>query len=233
MHWSGRSIWRGPLGTAAALTALAAPIPATADPIVDPSEPTPVTSTTPTPTTPTPAPPTPGPPTPAPTTTPRAELTPSGHPSASRSPAPSASAAFSSTRAPAVRAVAVAGPPTLTVTAAGSPVAGHFFEDVGAYAMAGSASGVATGTTVAIYRRTVSQLTWGLFAVTTTDAGGRYAASVPVRDVNTYLFIATVGGAPDQTGILASGRLTVQVADSSVVMNPVVRSIDSLRDPRI
>jgi hypothetical protein len=112
-------------------------------------------------------------------------------------------------------------------------VAGHFFEDVGAYALSGSAAGVGAGTVVTVYRRASSQPNWNVFTRATTDSRSRYGASVPVRERDTFVFLATMSGAPSQTGVLASNSVSARVEDSSVLMNPVVKSIDTLRNPTI
>ncbi len=121
---------------------------------------------------------------------------------------------------------------SLSVAAAGSPVPGRFFQDIGSYAFSGLASGLPDGTALEIYRHT-PETGWQRFAGAGVVRSGAYAVSVPVTALGTFTFASTTGGAPGSGDEVASNQVKVLVADSAIVLDAPAATIDSLKNPTL
>ena len=118
---------------------------------------------------------------------------------------------------------------SLTVGSTGGPQPGQFFEDLGAYAFSGHATGLTDAGRIEIYRRTVTA-DW----VKVTSAGlvsGDYATTVPVTQAGTFTFVTTSGGSPGSGDEVQSAAVTVTVADSTLTLDAPPASLDALQDP--
>lgn len=194
---------------------------ATASPSPTPTaSPTPSSSSTgsPLPATPSPAPSTAVPPSPAPS-----------------SPAPSSPVSASPDRTAADGTAAdrtAAAALTLRVVASGSPVAGQFYEDIGRFAFSGTATGIAEGARLEVYRRAVGSTAWGRVAQASVSQG-RYSASLLVQAKGAYAFVTTTGGVPGSGDGVASPQAAVTVRDSSISLDRPASSVDSLTSPTL
>lgn len=119
---------------------------------------------------------------------------------------------------------------TLTVTAGGTPQPGRFFEDIGYFALSVT-RGRPAGTTVELYIFDAAAKAWRRFTVAAVDVAGRYQARRNVERAGTVSFRATEGGVPGAAGVITSNQVNVQVANSFVVLNPPVASIDAVQNP--
>jgi hypothetical protein len=106
-----------------------------------------------------------------------------------------------------------------------------FWSDIGKYAFRGSASGLADGAPIEIYRRS-GNAAWARLATTSLHSGG-YAVDSPVLSPGTFSFVATSGGAPGTGDALSSNSVTVTVSHSTVRFDRPVARIDSLKNPRL
>lgn len=176
---------------------------------------TPSSSSTgsPLPVTPSPAPSTPVPPSPAPS-----------------SPAPSSPAPSTPVSASPERAAAAA--LTLRVLASGSPVAGQFYEDIGQFAFSGTATGIAEGARLEVYRRAAGSTAWNRVAQASVSQG-LYSASLLVQAKGVYTFVTTTGGASGSGDGVASPQATVTVRDSSIGLDKPASSVDALTSPTL
>ena len=198
-------------GTLAALLAVAPP-PAHAE---SPSPgPTPVSSPASTP-----APGTPAPASPDPSSSASATAAPTAAPT-SESPGRSSAAAADEVGL------------TLRVAASGSPVKDRFFQDLGRFGFSGTATGLAEGTAVEVYRRTAGATTWSRVAGTTVSQGA-WSASLPVTAIGVVTFVATTGGAPGSGDELTSPQVQVSVADARLTLDKPAATVDSLKKPAL
>jgi hypothetical protein len=106
-----------------------------------------------------------------------------------------------------------------------------FWSDIGRYAFRGSATGLADGGSIEIYRRSAST---GWTRLTTAQlASGAYAVDQPVLGHGTFTFVATSGGAPGTGDAVSSNAVTVTVNNSTVRLDRPVGQIDALKNPRL
>jgi hypothetical protein len=122
---------------------------------------------------------------------------------------------------------------SLAVTAAATPVAGHYFEDIGRFAITGSVGADSVGATVTVYRRAGAGTAWSKAADATSDAAGAFSLSVPVTERGAFTFAATIGGSPTAATAVVSNQVGVTVENSYVSLNKLVGSIDSLKNPTV
>lgn len=211
------------LTLALASTSLAHADPSTAAPSNPaPSNPVP-SSPAALPSTPAPAAPTPAAPTPSEST---------GGAATPASPAPSRPMTPSpSTSRPSVKTQADSAAITLEVASSGGPVAGAFYQDLGAYAISGPVSGVADGTPVEIARRTATT-DYVKFA-TAKVSGGRFSVRVPVTTGGTFTFRASTAAGGDGETPVTSNLVAVVVADATVALAKPVTTTDSLVNPTL
>jgi len=208
---------------------VAAPVPAlagTPSPVPAPS-PSSSTAASPTPTDPTP--------TPSSTSTSPTPSASASDPGARPSPAPSTSSP-SSTGTPGDAGAdhpsrtAADGPAlTLSVTSSGSPVAGRFYQDIGRFVFSGTATDLATGSPVEVYRRAAGATGWRRVASTSVTAGGTFRVTLPVQARGMVTFAATTGGAPGSGDEVDSPRVQVTVRDATVSLAGPVR-VDALKN---
>jgi hypothetical protein len=122
---------------------------------------------------------------------------------------------------------------SLAVAATGTPVAGHYFEDIGRFAISGSVGADDATATVTVFRRAGAATTWTKVADATSDAAGAFGLSVPVTERGAFTFAATIGGSPTAATAVVSNLVGVTVENSYVALNKVVGSIDSLENPTV
>ncbi|MCW2812347.1 MAG: hypothetical protein JWP61_2805 [Friedmanniella sp.] len=143
------------------------------------------------------------------------------------SPTPTAAAPT-----PAGRPQAAADAATLSLDV--QPVDGPvpaFYQDLGAYGISGTSSGLPDGAPVEVYRRT-GDGPWAVVAQTQVVAAA-YAVRLPVQAQGSMTFQATTGGPPGAGDAVQSPALTVLVADSSVTLDRPAGTVDSLVSPLI
>jgi hypothetical protein len=199
-------------GTIAALLVVA-PVPVQAEtPSPTPTSPTSSPSVSPSPV-----------PAPTPIATPSVELTPT------RAPDPAATVAPGAGRDRVAKAAARA--LTLQVAPAGSTVTSGFYQDVGRFAFSGSATGLADGTALEVYRRRGNATTWSRVARTTVTQG-RYQAALPVTGIGAVTFASTTGGAPGSGDEVSSPMVQVSVRDARLLLDRPANT-DSLKNPRL
>ncbi len=136
----------------------------------------------------------------------------------------------SSTRAARAQAGAQAPTLTLAVRPVGGPVAA-FYQDLGAYGIGGTTTGVPDGTPVEVYRR-AGPGAWSKVAETRVTTAA-YAVRLPVQALGSFTFQTTPGGAPGGGDAVQSKPVTVVVADSKVVLDRPVSTVDSLKAPTV
>lgn len=211
------------LGSASVALTLTLALASTSLAQADTPSPTPASPTA-VPSTPAAAPPTPAEPT-------ASVAAPSS--SAPSSPAPSAPTTDSpSNNSPSVKTQADSAAITLAVGSTGGPVAGAFYQDLGAYAISGQVSGVADGTPVVIARRTAST-DLAKFA-TATVKGGRYSVRIPVTSAGgTFTFRASTAAGGDGETPVTSNLVEVTVRDATLALDKPVTKIDSLVNPTL
>jgi hypothetical protein len=107
-----------------------------------------------------------------------------------------------------------------------------FWSDIGKYAFRGSASGLANGAPIEIYRRSSTSTAWTRLT-TGQLTSGAYAVDYPVQSHGTFTFIATSGGAPGTGDAVSSNSVTVTVHRSTITFNRPVDQIDALKNPRL
>ena len=107
-----------------------------------------------------------------------------------------------------------------------------FWSDIGKYAFRGSASGLANGAPIEIYRRSSTSTAWTRLTTGQLTSGG-YAVDYPVQSHGTFTFIATSGGAPGTGDAVSSNSVTVTVHRSTITFNRPVDQIDALKNPRL
>ena len=128
-------------------------------------------------------------------------------------------------------AVKADGSLSLSVESTGGPVADRFFQDIGSYSFAGSASDLNDGTEIEIYRRSTSS---GWILQTSTQlSNGDFSVTMPVRERGTFTFIATTGGLPGSGDEISSNEVTITVEDSKITLGEPVAKIDSLKNPTV
>jgi hypothetical protein len=187
--------------------------------------PVPVQAETPSPTPASPA----SSPSVSPSATPTPTAAPSVEPTPTRAPDPAATVRPGTRRDGVAKAAARA--LTLQVAPAGSTVTNGFYQDVGRFAFAGSATGLADGTALEVYRRLGNATTWSRVARTTVTQG-RYQAALPVTGIGAVTFASTTGGAPGSGDEVSSPLVQVSVRDARLLLDKP-RSIDSLKNPRL
>jgi len=155
--------------------------------------------------------------TPALSPAPAATPTPEGTPSTTSSPSP--------TRTPDTRAAAADDPAaalTLVVAPRGGPVADAFYEDLGTFALSGTAA-LADGSEVVVERRDGGVWT----SVASASVSGRaYAVSLPVEAAGTTTFRARATGT--EGADVVSAEVGVEVQDSRVTVSASSK-VDSLK----
>jgi hypothetical protein len=161
----------------------------------------------------------------SPALTPAAASTPT--PDATASPAATARPSTAQDEVPEAEAAAL----TLQVMPGGSTVTSGFFQDVGRFAFSGTASGLADGTALEVYRRTGSATSWSR-VVRTTVTQGRYTAALPVTGIGAVTFAATTGGAPGSGDEVSSPLVQVSVRDARLLLDRPA-STDTLKNPRL
>ncbi len=123
---------------------------------------------------------------------------------------------------------------SLAVVATGTPVPGHFYQDIGRYAMSGSVGADDATATVTIYQRPATgSTTWTKVATTTSDATGRFTTSLAVTSYGSFVFAATIGGSPTGATAAVSNLVKITVENASIAMKKPATSIDSLTDTTI
>jgi hypothetical protein len=122
---------------------------------------------------------------------------------------------------------------TLAVAPAGSPVAGRYFSDLGSFAFSGTVGAQDATHTVAIYRRATGATSWQKLAQPTSAADGSFTATVPVTDAGAFTMAASISGPPSDDDAIVSNEIAVTVERSTVTMDKLVGSIDSLKDPTV
>jgi D-alanyl-D-alanine carboxypeptidase len=128
-------------------------------------------------------------------------------------------------------AASATGSLSLSVESTDGPVADHFFQDIGSYTFAGTATDMNDGAQIQIYRRGTTS-GWSLQTATQLNNGG-YSATMPVRERGTFTFVSTTGGAPGSGDEISSNEVTITVADSKITLDVPVAKIDSLKNPTI
>lgn len=165
---------------------------------------------------------------PSPTPAPGPSSTPGGTPAPTGAPAPTPEPSPAPQREQQLAGESAL--PSLAVAAGDTPVPGRFFEDIGRYLFSGTV-GADNGTaTVGLYRREAAGGAWSRIATPRADPGGTFAASLPVQARGSFLFAATLGGAPGAAGSVSSPPVAVTVENSSIALTAPARSIDSLKD---
>ena len=163
-------------------------------------------------------------PTPTPAVTPTPTPSPTGAVTPARPAAPSEPAEE--------QASAADGPAlTLKVTPTGTTVRKGFFQDVGRFAFGGTATDLAEGSDVEVYRRSAGTTSWTRVARTTVQ-DGRYHAELAVTAIGVVTFAATSGGAPGSGDEVSSPLVQVTVADARLLLTQP-RSTDALKNPRL
>jgi hypothetical protein len=187
--------------------------------------PVPVHAETPSPTAASPA----SSPSASPSATPTPTVTPTVAPTPTRTPDPAG------TVRPAPRRDQVAKAATRTLTLqvepAGSTVTSGFYQDVGRFAFSGTATGLADGTALEVYRRLGNATTWSRVARTTVTQG-RYKAALPVTGIGAVTFASTTGGAPGSGDEVSSAMVQVSVRDARLLLDRPANT-DSLKNPRL
>jgi hypothetical protein len=107
-----------------------------------------------------------------------------------------------------------------------------FWSDIGKYAFRGSASGLADGAPIEVYRRSSTSTAWTRLT-TGQMTSGAYAVDYLVQSHGTFTFIATSGGAPGTGDAVSSNSVTVTVHRSTITFNRPVDQIDALKNPRL
>ena len=160
---------------------------------------------------------------PAPAATPTDPSTSAPSTSAPSSPAPAPEPT-----SPAPASTSVPPPPgvTLAVTSSGGPVAGAFYEDLGRFAFAGTAPGLAQGTVVSVTRK-VGAGAWTRVAQAKV-AGGRWSAALPVSAKGAVSFRASAP-APESADV-TSPSVPVTVRDATVELAKPAAKVNSLKD---
>lgn len=120
---------------------------------------------------------------------------------------------------------------SLSVESTDGPVAEHFFQDIGSYTFAGTATDMNDGVQIQIYRRGTNS-GWSLQTATQLN-NGDYSVTMPVRERGTFTFVSTTGGAPGSGDEISSNEVTITVEDSKITLDVPVANIDSLKNPTI
>lgn len=116
---------------------------------------------------------------------------------------------------------------SLAVTPSGGPVSA-FYEDLGRFAFAGTATALDEGTPVRIARRTTAG--WTTVAQATVAAGS-YSASLPVQAAGEVTFRATA--AAQESPDVVSEEVPVTVRDATVTLDRPAATVDSLKSLRV
>ena len=119
-------------------------------------------------------------------------------------------------------------PLSISVTTVGSPQPGTYFQDEGAFGVNGHAADASAPVEIWRYRPGG----WIKLGTVQPDDGGNFQANYPVLDVGTYLFQATSGGWPG-AATLVSNQVSITVVQSSVYLDALASTIDSLKNPVI
>ncbi len=147
------------------------------------------------------------------------------------SPAPSAPTPDPPATRPSVETQADSGDIMLAVSSTGGPVAGAFYQDLGAYAVSGQVLGVADGTPVKIARRSASA---DFTTVATAPViGGRFSVRIPVTSGGAFTFRASAAAGGDGETHVTSNLVDVTVRDATVTLDKPVTKIDSLVNPTL
>jgi hypothetical protein len=176
----------------------------------------------------TPAPPA-GSPSLTPSATPTPAVTPSGQPTPTATPDPAGTLRPKAGRNEVAKAAARA--LTLEVKPGGSTVTGGFYQDVGRFAFSGTATGLADGTGLEVYRRLGNATTWSRVARATVTQG-TYQAALPVTGIGAVTFASTTGGAPGSGDEVSSPMVQVSVRDARLLLDRPANT-DSLKNPRL
>lgn len=120
---------------------------------------------------------------------------------------------------------------TLQVTPTGSTVRSGFFQDVGRFAFTGTATALAEGSPVQVYRRRAGASSWTAVAEATVREG-RYRAELPVTAIGPVTFASTSGGAPGSGDEVSSPLVQVSVADARLLLTQP-RSVDALKNRKL
>ncbi|MFL6028308.1 MAG: M15 family metallopeptidase [Friedmanniella sp.] len=174
-------------------------------------------------------------PTGTPEPTPTSSATPSTTPTSSATPSATATRTANSdtakeqaatTQAQQARAL------RLRVAPSGSTVRSGFYQDIGRFAFSGTATGIANGARIEVYRRAAKGTRWSRVARTSLSRGS-YKASLRVTGIGAVAFAATTGGAPGSGDGVSSRQVRVTVRDARLVLNPTATRVDSLKKPTL
>ena len=168
-----------------------------------------------------------------PTANPGPTASPEPTPGPGSTPDPGSTPSASSAEAEALAAAGETRAITLTVSPAGTPMAGRYFEDIGTYAFGGTVGPLDATHTVAIYRQASGSTTWVKLAQPTSAADGTFRASVPVTVAGSATLAASIGGPPDDADAIVSNKVSAKVEDATIRLYTMAGSIDSLKDQRV